>query len=208
MSLEESSVSITTETTLEGGGLAVRLMNQDPAALEEIISRYQSKIFHTAYTIVKNHQDAQEITQDTLFTVYRKIGTFRGQSSLCTWIGRITLNNTFMKLRRRRKEPHVPIEEMPCRDGEEFFLPAVVADKGKFADEWTLERELKGKVRYALSELPDKYSQALRLKMLYDYSNVELAQRLNISVAAVKSRLHRARLFLREKMKSCLGSSN
>ena len=157
MSTGGDRVSTATETTLAGRDLAARLLNQETAALEEVLSRYQARIFSMAYTIVKNHHDAQEITQDTLFAIYRKIGTFRGDSSLCTWICRITLNNTFMKLRRRRKEPHVPIEEMPCQDGGESFLAAVIPDKGKFADEWTLERELKGKVRNALDELPDKY---------------------------------------------------
>lgn len=208
MSIEGSIVSTSNETTLGGRDLAVRLLDRDETALEEVLSRYQTKIFNIAYTIVKNHQDAQEITQDTLFAVFRKIGTFRGDSSFCTWICRITLNNTFMKLRQRRREPHVAIDELQYPDGEDSFQAVTIADKGKFADEWTLERELKVKVRYAVDELPEKYRQVLRLKILHDYSDAELSQRLNLSLTAVKSRLHRARQSLREKMKSCIGPSN
>jgi RNA polymerase sigma-70 factor (ECF subfamily) len=203
-----SSVSTATETTLGGRDLAARLLNQDPAALEEVISRYQAKIFNTAYTIVKNHQDAQEITQDTLFAIYRKIGTFRGDSSLCTWICRITLNNTFMKLRRRRKEPHIPIDEMQSQDGKEPFRATILADQDRLADEWIVRREIMEKVRHAMEGLPDKYRQILHLEILHDYSNAEIRQRLNLSMGAVKSRLHRARVLLHGEMKHFVGSSN
>ena len=208
MSTEGFGVITATETTLGGRGLAARLLNQETDALEEVLSRYQARIFSVAYKIVRNHHDAQEITQDTLFAIYRKIGTFRGDSSLCAWICRIAMNISYMKLRRRRKEPHIPIEEMPCQGGEESFRAAILADQKRLADEWIVQREIMEKVRIALGELPEKYRQILHLEISHDYSNAEIGQRLNLSMGAVKSRLHRARVLLRGEMKHLVGSSN
>ena len=208
MSTEGFGVITATETTLGGRGLAARLLNQETDALEEVLSRYQARIFSVAYKIVRNHHDAQEITQDTLFAIYRKIGTFRGDSSLCAWICRIAMNISYMKLRRRRKEPHIPIEEMPCQGGEESFRAAILADQKRLADEWIVQREIMEKVRIALGELPEKYRQILHLEISHDYSNAEIGQRLNLSMGTVKSRLHRARVLLRGEMKHYVGSSN
>jgi len=208
MSTEGFGVITATETTLGGRGLAARLLNQETDALEEVLSRYQARIFSVAYKIVRNHHDAQEITQDTLFAIYRKIGTFRGDSSLCAWICRIAMNISYMKLRRRRKEPHIPIEEMPCQGGEESFRAAILADQKRLADEWIVQREIMEKVRIALGELPEKYRQILHLEISHDYSNAEIGQRLNLSMGTVKSRLHRARVLLRGEMKHLVGSSN
>ena len=208
MSTEGFGVITATETTLGGRGLAARLLNQETDALEEVLSRYQARIFSVAYKIVRNHHDAQEITQDTLFAIYRKIGTFRGDSSLCAWICRIAMNISYMKLRRRRKEPHIPIEEMPSQVGEESYRAAILADQNRLADEWILRLEMMEKVRNALGELPEKYRQILHLEISNDYSNAEIGQRLNLSMGAVKSRLHRARVLLRGEMKHLVGSSN
>lgn len=193
---------------LEGDGLPRHLSNQSAAVWEEVLSSIQPQIFQIASTIVKNHHDAQEITQDTLLAIYRKIGTFRGDSKLFTWVHRITLNNSFMKLRHRRKEPHLHLDEVPGQDGEEFFPAIIIADKGKIADEWISEREFMHKVFHAVDRLPGKYREIMRLEISNDYSHAELGRRLNLSVAAVKSRLFRARILLREKMKHFIVPSN
>ena len=180
--------------------LVQNLQNGAPGALEAIMAKYQSKIYNTAYNIVKNHNDAQEITQDVFFTIYRKISTFQGNSSFYTWIYRIAINFAFMKLRGRRKAPHIPIDEMGKADGDEIVISAIIPDKRKFADESVIERDFMRSVLKSMDELPDKYRVVFQLRDIKQFSNEEVSQMLNLSVAAVKSRIHRARLFLRDKV--------
>jgi len=185
-----------------------RLLQGDATALEEIMEKYNAKIYNTAYNIVKNHNDAQEIAQDVFFTIYRKIHTFKGNSSFYTWIYRITVNYAFMKLRSRRKEKHIPIEEFSRPDGDEALLTAIIPDKRKFADESVIEREFMDKVLQSMEQLPDKYREVFQLRDLKQYSNEEVSEMLNLSVAAIKSRIHRARLFLRDQIQEYATPSN
>lgn len=180
--------------------LVSRLLESDPVVLEQVMEKYHTRVFTTAYNIVKNHNDAQEITQDVFFTIHRKIDTFKGNSSFYTWIYRITVNYSFMKLRSRRREQHIPIDELSRTDGDENFLSAIIPDKRKFADEMVVEQEFMEKVLASVDQLPDKYRVVFKLRDLQQFSNEEVSQMLQLSVAAVKSRIHRARLFLRERV--------
>ncbi len=188
--------------------LVKSLMDGDTVALECVIEKYQSKIYNIAFNIVKNHNDAQEIVQDVFFTIYRKIGTFKGNSSFYTWIYRITVNYAFMKIRSRRKEQHIPIDEMQKPDGEETFFSTIIPDNRKFADEIVVEREFLDRVLTSMDELPDKYRKVFKLRDIQHYTNEEVSRMLNLSVAAVKSRIHRARLFMREKMQDFAKAMN
>ena len=177
------------------------LQQGNPAALESVMAKYQTKVYNTALGIVKNANDAQEVTQDVFLTVFRKADKFQGNSSLFTWIYRITVNYSFMKIRSRRKEPHLPIEEISQRrDADEAFLAAVLPDKRKAADETLMEREFATRILRHSRELPDKYRDVFLLRDLQNYSNEEVGRLLNLSVAAVKSRIHRARNFIRERL--------
>jgi RNA polymerase sigma-70 factor (ECF subfamily) len=174
-----------------------RLQNGDVSALETVMKKYDTKVFNTAYNIVKNHNDAQEITQDVFFTIFRKIHTFKGNSSFYTW-----------KLRGRRKEKHIPIDEIAKPDSDEALLTTIIPDKRKFADETVIEQEIMEKVLQSMEQLPDKYRVVFQLRDLKQFSNEEVSQMLNLSVAAVKSRIHRARLFLREKIQDFSFATN
>ncbi|MBN2431587.1 MAG: sigma-70 family RNA polymerase sigma factor [Acidobacteria bacterium] len=180
--------------------LVTRLLDGDENALVEMMDKYHSKIYNIALNIVKNHNDAQEIVQDVFFTIHRKIDTFKGNSSFYTWIYRICVNYAFMKIRSRRKEQHIPIDELQKPDGEETFFSTIIPDNRKFADELVVEREFMEKVLSSMNDLPDKYKTVFHLRDIQQYSNEEVSRMLNLSVAAVKSRIHRARLFMREKM--------
>ena len=181
--------------------LIKRLLEKDESALQELMSKYQTKVYNTALNIVKNSDDAQEITQDVFFTVFNKLNSFKGNSSLYTWIYRITVNFAFMKIRSRRKEIHIPISEATRNDDEEErFFSAILPDKNKFADELVVQKEIMEEVLQSVEELPDKYKKVFLLRDIDLYTNHEVGRILNISVAAVKSRIHRARLILREKI--------
>lgn len=183
-----------------------RLMEADPSAIQDVMSRYQTKIYNTALGIVKNPNDAQEIVQDVLFTIYRKIASFKGNSSFYTWIYRITVNFAFMKMRSRRKEKHVSIEEVRYSEGEEASMSVILPDKRKLAEDRIMDREFMMRLMESIHELPDKYRRIFELRDLQQLSNEEVGQILNLSIAAVKSRIHRARAFMREKMRdfACL----
>jgi len=179
--------------------LVRKLTHGDPGTLDLVMEKYQLKMYNIAFNIVKNHNDTQEIVQDVFFTIYRKIHTFKGNSSFYTWIYRICINYAFMKIRSRRKEQHIPIDEFQTPDGEEIFFSTIVPDNRKFADELVVEQEFMETVLDSITELPDKYQTVFRLRDILQYSNEEVSRMLNLSVAAVKSRIHRARLFMRER---------
>ncbi|MBP7866190.1 MAG: sigma-70 family RNA polymerase sigma factor [Acidobacteria bacterium] len=172
----------------------------DARALEAVMEKYQGKVYNTAIGIVKNPSDAQEVVQDVFVTLYRKADTFKGNSSLFTWIYRITVNFGFMKIRSRRKEPHIPIEEATRMDADEAVLTTILPDKRCAADDLVIQRELMGKVLQFTRELPDKYRRVFMLRDVQNYSNEEVGRLLNLSVAAVKSRIHRARSYIRERI--------
>lgn len=171
----------------------------DDRALEAVMEKFHGKVYNTAIGIVKNPSDAQEVVQDVFMTLYRKADTFKGNSSLFTWIYRITVNFGFMKIRSRRKEPHIPIEEAARTDADEAVLTTILPDRRSSADDLVIQREMMGKVLQFTRELPDKYRRVFMLRDIQNYSNEEVGRLLNLSVAAVKSRIHRARSYIRER---------
>ena len=172
----------------------------DPAAVETLFDRYHGKLYGLAMSILKNASDAEEAVQDVFLTVVRKADLFRGSSALYSWIYRICVNTCLMRLRRGRRAETVPI------DG---FLPVFTRD-GTHAgsiDDWSpevdrriLDKELGQVIRRFSEGLPLKYRVVFALCDVQGLSYEETAQTLELSVAAVKSRLHRARLNLREQL--------
>lgn len=176
------------------------LRNGDPAAIETLFDRYHAKIYSLAMSILKNPSDVEEAIQDVFLIVVRKSDLFRGDSALYSWIYRICVNTCLIRLRRTRRAETVPIED---------FLP-VFTTEGTHArpvEDWSpdvdgpiLNKEL-GQVIHKFSErLPLKYRVVFVLCDVQGLSYEETAQTLELSVAAVKSRLHRARLNLREQL--------
>jgi len=156
--------------------LVGRLKHGDHAAFEEVVRQYEGKVYSLARGLTRNDQDAQDAVQDTFLSVFKNVESFKGDSSLSTWIYRITVNAALMKMRRRRHDDRsVPIDEaMPTFD-EDGHRVASLPDWTPRADEMLLNKE--------------------------SLSNEEVAAVLGLSVAAAKSRLHRARIFVRERIK-------
>ncbi len=174
----------------------------DEQAFEELLRRFEGKVYGLARSVTRNESDARDALQDAFLSVYRKIGSFKEESSLSTWIYRIAVNAALMKVRRRRDDRVVSLEEaMPRYDEREH---RVTGDPDWFprGDEALLRRELREVMSAAIKDLPTDYRAVFVLRDQEGLDTREVASILELSVPAVKSRLHRARLFLRERIQS------
>ena len=175
--------------------LEIRRGNQ--ASFEELISRYAAKAFSLATRFTKSQQDAEEVLQDVFVTVHRKINNFEGKSSFSSWLYRITVNASLMKLRKKRRDQTVSIEDM---------LPHVqdmpTSKNGEIADldHLTYRSQLRTVLENAIRKLPEEYRPVFVLRDVDGLTNREVSKILNITVPAVKSRLHRSRLMLRRRL--------
>src|SRR5207237_435853 len=154
--------------------------------------------------------DAQEVLQETFLNAYQKLPLFRGEAQFSSWLYRIAANSALMRLRRKRRAPDsVPDEPIelgaPRFDQQGGFESPPGSDWSQRADERLESRELGDAIERAVSELPADYRTLFLLKDVDGLSNEDIASALELSVPAVKSRLHRARLALREKLGEFFG---
>jgi RNA polymerase sigma-70 factor (ECF subfamily) len=180
----------------------VEVVNQfkagDALAFEEIIARYESKVMSLALRFTRNQEDAEEVMQDVFTTVYRKIDGFRGQSAFSSWLYRIVVNAAFMKLRKRKQSQTVSIDDLSpaikqyCIDRDTF--------SGTYSQNVAVSHEMQAVIQNAVNRLPDQYRAVFVLRDVDGLSNQETGEILNLSIPAVKSRLHRSRIMLRKKL--------
>lgn len=189
--------------------LIERLRAGDVSALEPLMERYATLVYRVAYGITRNEADAEEVAQDVFLTVVRKIDTFEGRAALGTWIYRVAANAALIKRRGKRRELEVSLEEhLPTfledghREGDRSFL---LADWSPSPEAALLSGETRRVLERALDGLPDHYRAVLVLRDVEELSNEEVAAALGESVASVKSRLHRARMALREQLTRHVG---
>jgi RNA polymerase sigma-70 factor (ECF subfamily) len=182
----------------------------DGQALEALMSRYASRIYRLAYGITRSSGDAEEVVQDVFLQVVQKGAGFEGRAALGSWIYRITTNLSLNKRRGKRRELETSLDEMLPRYNADGHREG---DRAYLLTDWsgTPERELlAGESRRILEEaierLPDHYRAVLVLKDVEELANDEIAQIVGDTVAAVKTRLHRARMALREHLTRRLGA--
>jgi RNA polymerase sigma-70 factor (ECF subfamily) len=178
------------------------LRQGNASAFEEVLKRYEVKAYNLARSLTRNDEDARDALQDAFLSVFRSVKSFKGESSLSTWIYRITVNAALMLIRKRKHDDKaVSIDEyMPAFDGTGHRV-AALPDWHPQVDELLMKKELGERLGEAVKSLPSDYRTVFVLRDQEGLSNDEVAAVLELSVAAVKSRLHRARLFLRERMK-------
>ena len=180
-------------------------MNDDDiAAVDRLIVEHSGRVYRVAYSITGNHADAEEVTQDVFLTILRKGDTFEGRSKLSTWIYRVTANAAFNKRRGKRRQHEVSIDDhLPRfsldghRSGDRTYL---VADWSRDPERSALAGETRRVLQRALDALPPHYRAVFVLHDVEELANEEVAEALGESVASVKSRLHRARMALREQL--------
>ena len=189
--------------------LVERLRSGDSTAVEELAAAYGSRIYQLAYRYMKNHEDAEEVTQDVLLKVFRKIAAFRGESALSSWIYRITFNTAMSRLRATRTARTVELETRPAgaagHRGDQASRTAEVADWSSLADEACLRSEMRDRLREALHELPPIYRVPVVLRDLEGLSTEEASAALRVKTQTLKSRLHRGRLILRQRLADFAG---
>jgi RNA polymerase sigma-70 factor (ECF subfamily) len=181
-----------------------RLQMGDEEALRELEDRYGQRIFQMALRHMKNREDAEEVTQDVLMKVYRKIDKFRGDAALSSWIYRITFNTAMSRLRTHRAARAAEAERdraaAHARQDPEATPPRQMADWSRMPDEELLRRQLREAVASALPRLPEIYRVPVMLRDIEGLTTEEASIRLRVKDQTLKSRLHRGRVMLRQQL--------
>ncbi len=173
----------------------------DYDAFERLVRRFRDRVFRLARGMATSDAEAEEVVQEAFLNIFRKMGTFRGQSSVASWVYRVAANAALMQLRRARRKPHLSIEDNRQDFSEDgTALASSFGDWAKQPEESLLSRELGDSIEGAISELPEKYRLVLLLRDVEGLSNEEVANTLGVTVPTVKSRLHRSRLFVRGQL--------
>ena len=182
---------------LQDQALIEKIKGGDYQAFEALVNRYEGKVYRLAIRMLRNQQDAEDALQESFLQVYRGLKSFEGRSNFSTWLYRLATNVCLMKIRHRETEPPgmLPLED---------FLPRHENGEQPTLQEWPekpeeilLTKESREKMMEALDRLPAEYRAVFVLRDIEGFSNAEAGEALGISVAAVKSRLHRARIALR-----------
>ena len=171
------------------------LQQNDPHGYEILIEDYADLVFRAAYRVLQNEQDAEDVLQETFLSVYKKIGHFRGDSKLSSWLYRIASNAAIDFLRAKQRKEGQEMQFDDIEDSDDRYDPV---DKDTLLPEAALlQEESLERIRAALAEMPVKLRAAYLLYMVEGLSMAETAGRLEIKLSAAKVRIHRARKFLK-----------
>jgi RNA polymerase sigma-70 factor (ECF subfamily) len=186
----------TAQADASESALVARLQAGDDRAYEELVRAYGGRLLGVARRILHREEDARDAVQDAFVSAFRAVGSFDGGSRLVTWLHRITVNASLMKLRRARRRPEVALEELlPVFDADGgHALPVQDWEHGERA---VLRGETRSQVRACIERLPIGYRSVLVLRDVEELSTEETARALGLAEGAVKTRLHRARQALR-----------
>jgi RNA polymerase sigma-70 factor (ECF subfamily) len=179
------------------GALVAAAKGGDITAFETLVGRYERKIFRLAQNITQNKEDAEDVMQEAFLKSYQHLGEFQGNSRFYTWLVRIAVNQALMKLRKRRPNQVSLDEEV---DTGEDTMPREVEDWGPSPEERYKQSELGGILSTTIAELEPPFRIVFQLRDIEELSTEETAEALGLSIPAVKSRLLRARLKLRQKL--------
>ncbi|HOW99553.1 MAG TPA: sigma-70 family RNA polymerase sigma factor [Deltaproteobacteria bacterium] len=180
---------------IQSDALVVRdLKKGDAKAMEEIVRRYSNKVYNLAYHLTRDSAAAEEIMQDVFLTVIAKIATLINEAYFSTWLYRVTTNAAYGFLRKEKKfSEQTPVEDL---DGEHHAS----VDWSELPDDVLLSEESREVLKRSIDSLPEAMRTVVIMKDMEGLKNEEIAEALGISVPAVKSRLHRGRLMLRDQL--------
>jgi RNA polymerase sigma-70 factor, ECF subfamily len=172
------------------------------AAFEELVNRYEKKIYRLGLNLTGSPEDAEDVLQETFLKAFEHLPTFREDSRFYTWIVRIAINQGLMKLRKRRSSKEVQLEDSSNDDGD--IIPREFADWRPNPEQELERTELETILQNAANSLPMTFRTVFLLRDVEGLSTEETAEMLNLSEGAVKARLFRARLRLREELSKTL----
>jgi RNA polymerase sigma-70 factor, ECF subfamily len=185
--------------------LVRRIKAGDDAAFEKMVERYHARVYSLAYGVLRNAEDSEEATQDAFWTLYRKIGTFDESKKFFSWFYRVALNAAYSRARRRPSVPMTSIDErMPRFSGDGHFT-VDVPDWSVAIEDEASARELAAKAGEFIAELPPAYRDVIWMYDVEEMPSSDVAEILEISIPAFKSRLHRARLYVRQRLSEIAG---
>lgn len=177
------------------------LRRGEPMAAERLVARYGGRAYRLASRITRNGQDADEVVQDAFWTVVRKIDGFRGESAFGSWLYRIVANAAYQKIRRRHgRRQEISLDDVLVAFDECGSHDAPVCDWSPRVNDPAVQTEMRTALTAAIDELPAKYRAVLVLRDIEGLSHAEIAETLGLNIPVVKTRTHRARLFLRKRL--------
>jgi len=173
----------------------------EPTAVERLVAIYGDRAYRLARGITGNAEDAEEVVQDVFWTVILKVDTFRGESAFGSWLYRIVANAAYQKVRgRQSRRAELPLDDVLPLFDERGRHVAPMADWSARVEDHAVRTELRMALTLAIDKLPADYRAPLLLRDVEGLSHVQIAEVLCLGVATVKSRVHRARLFLRKQL--------
>jgi RNA polymerase sigma-70 factor, ECF subfamily len=179
-------------------GLVAKAKAGDNGAFSELVEHYERRVFRMAKQITQNEEDAEDVLQETFLKAFSHLEDFQGNSKFYTWLVRIAVNEALMKLRKRRSDKTVPLDD-PIDTGEDVVIREIAVWEDDPEQRYSRE-ELGGILDEAIQSLKPAYRTVFVLRDIEELSIEETAEALGLSISAVKSRLLRARLQLREKL--------
>ena len=180
--------------------LVGRMRAGDGSAVADLASLYGPRIQQLAFRYLKNWEDAEEVSQDVLWKVYRKIDAFRGDAALSSWIYRITFNTAMSRLRTARFSRNVEVPHVEPQSDSSERQPAEPADWSALADDQVMRAQMREQLVRALRHLPVVYRVPVLLRDIHGLSTEEASAILKVKPQTLKSRLHRGRLILRKHL--------
>jgi RNA polymerase sigma-70 factor (ECF subfamily) len=184
-------------SALNDADLVERTKSGDNRGFDELVRRYRDRVYRLSTKILRHDDDAAEALQDAFLSAYRGLPNFKSESTFSTWLYRIATNASLMKLRRRR-EGHVSYEQ--SQGGDSDAEPMAIPDWSTQPLDELLDSEAREVLGREVDLLPANEKEVFVLRDIMEQSNADVAQELGLTIAAVKSRLHRARLHLRDRM--------
>jgi RNA polymerase sigma-70 factor, ECF subfamily len=169
----------------------------DTRAFDELVVRYRDKVYRLSFKILRHEEDAAEALQDAFTSAFRGLKNFKAESTFSTWLYRVATNASLMKYRRRRDD-HLSLEQ--SQSNQPDAEPLAIPDWSQQPLEELLDAETREVMEEGLHRLPDDLRTVFILRDEEGHSNAEVAEMLELSVPAVKSRLHRARIALRDRL--------
>lgn len=180
--------------------LIERVRNGDHDAFYELVKPHERGLYYAAFSVLNNEADAEEVVQEAILKAFKALGRFRGESKFSTWIIQIVINESRMRLRKYRKHLHDSLDEPAKGDEEGDYIPRDFADWREIPCEALESAELRNALTNAVISLAPRYRQVLILRDVEQLSIADTAKLLGLTEAAVKTRLLRARLMLRDSL--------
>lgn len=181
--------------------LVRRIKSGDEDAFEKMVERYHARVYSLSYGVLRNAEDAEEATQDTFLTLYRKIGTFDESKKFFSWFYRVALNQAYSRARRRRPATTtLPEEYLPRFSSDGHIASPELPDWSASIEDGAIARDLAARAGEFIDELPPAYRNVIWMYDVEEMSTADITEILEISIPAFKSRLHRARLYVRQRL--------